>query len=173
MKARSILHIAGPVQRFLLCILISFTALQANALSSDRQQPIQVEADSLEVREMERISIYSGNVHLRQGSLEINSEQLTLFFDDNKEISMMKMTGAPATFRQLDDLQQEIRGSAEQIDYKHSESSLILLGNARVTHVGDTIESNKIQVDTITGNMKAGSTNSDDRVRMQIQPAQQ
>ena len=86
---------------------------------------------------------------------------------------MMKMTGAPATFRQLDDLQQEIRGSAEQIDYKHSESSLILLGNARVTHVGDTIESNKIQVDTITGNMKAGSTNSDDRVRMQIQPAQQ
>jgi len=167
------MNIAGPVRQLFLLVFLSFTTLQANALPTDRQQPIHVEADSLEVREMEKISIYSGNVHLVQGSLEINSSQMTLFFNDNKEASVMKMTGAPATFRQLDDQQQEIYGEAEQIEYYQSESNLILIGNARVTHVGDTIDSNKIQIDTITGSMKAGSTNSEGRVRMLIQPAQQ
>ena len=122
---------------------------------------------------MEKISIYSGNVHLKQGSLEINSEQLTLFFNDNKEITMMKMTGSPATFRQLDDLQQEIHGEGEQIEYNQSDSTLILLDNARVTQVGDTIKSDKIQVDTNTGDIQAGGTDSDSRVRMLIQPKQE
>jgi len=173
MKVRSDRNAAEQMLRLLLLVLLSSITLQVSALSSDRQQPIQVEADSLEVREMEKISIYSGNVHLKQGSLEISSEQLTLFFNDNKEITMMKLTGSPATFRQLDDLQQEIHGEGEQIEYNQSESTLILLDNARVTHVGDTIESNKIQIDTITGGMKAGGTNSEDRVRMLIQPTQE
>ena len=85
----------------------------------------------------------------------------------------MILTGNPATFRQLDDQQQEIHGRAEQMEYRQSKSTLILLDNAQLTHLGDTIESNKIQIDTVTGSVDAGSKNSDDRVRMLIQPAQE
>jgi len=50
---------------------------------------------------------------------------------------------------------------------------LISIGNAQFTQVGDTIKSKKIQVDTNTGDIQAGGTDSDSRVRMLIQPKQE
>jgi len=147
--------------------------MQLFALSSDRVQPIQVEADSLEVREQENISVYTGNVLLIQGSLEFRCERLTLHFDDQNELVLMEMTGAPATFRQLDDQQQELKGQAEQLQYRQSESILVLSGKARFSHKGDTIESNRIQVNTENESIQAGSSEPDNRVRMLIQPKHQ
>ena len=151
-------------------VLIMLLPMHLFALSSDEVQPIQVEADSLEVRDQENISVYTGNVRLIQGSLEFRCEQLTLHFDDQKELVLMEMTGAPATFRQLDDQQQELKGQAEQLQYKQSESILVLTGNARFSHKGDTIESNRIQVNTENESIQAGSSEPDNRVRMLIQP---
>ena len=173
MKVRSDRNVADLVLRLLLLVLLSSIALQASALSGDAQQPIQVEADSLVVRDKDKTSIYSGNVQLNQGSLKIRCDQLTLYFDDKKELILMEMTGTPATFRLLNDLQQEISGQGEQIEYHVSESTLISIGNAQFTQVGDTIKSEKIQVDTNTGDIQAGGTESDSRVRMLIQPKQE
>jgi lipopolysaccharide export system protein LptA len=146
--------------------------MQLLALSSDGQQPIQVEADSLEVREQDNISIYTGNVRLNQGSLEFRCERLMLHFDAQKDLTLMEMTGTPATFRQLDDSQQEMKGQAQQLQYRQSESILVLSGNARFSHQGDTIESNRILINTKTESIQAGSSESDDRVKMLIQPRQ-
>ena len=167
------MKVAGRIQRILLSILLLSTPLQASALSSDAQQPIQVEADSLVVRDIDKTSIYSGNVQLNQGSLEVRCDQLKLYFDDNKELILMEMTGTPATFRLLNDLQQELSGQGEKMEYHVSESTLISIGNAQFTQAGDTIKSEKIQVDTNTGDIQAGGTDSDSRVRMLIQPKQE
>jgi lipopolysaccharide export system protein LptA len=173
MTARSAINITSLVQILLLSGLFLFTPMPASALSNDAQQPIQIEADSLMVRDKEKTSTYTGNVRLNQGSIKIRCEQLTLYFGDNKELILMKMTGAPATFRLLDDQQQELRGEAEQMEYRISESILILIGNAMFTHAGDTIESNQIQVDTNSGSVEAGGSESDGRVRTLIQPKQE
>jgi lipopolysaccharide export system protein LptA len=156
----------------LITVLILLLPLQLFALSSDGQQPIQVEADNLEMRDQENISIYTGNVRLNQGSLEFRCERLTLHFDDQNALSLMEMTGTPATFRQLDDGQQELNGKARQMQYRQSESILILTGNARFSHKGDTIESNLIQINTENESIQAGSSESDDRVKMLILPKQ-
>lgn len=140
------------------------------ALDSDRAQPISVEADSLEVREQENISIYRGNVNLKQGSLEISSDRLVIHFDDNNDLQMMEMTGNPARLRQLDNEQQEMRGQARQINYLETKSILELIDNARFSHAGDTIESNLIRVNTDDNNIQAGSSDADERVKMLIQP---
>ena len=160
------------LKSILLTAFILLLPAQLLALSNDGQQPINVEADSLEVRDQENISIYSGNVNLRQGSLEFSCNRLTLYFDDNKELTLMEMTGSPATFRQLDDEKQELRGQAELLKYRQSESILVLSGKARFSHKGDTIESNSIQVNTKNNSIHAGSSSADDRVRMLIQPKQ-
>ncbi len=165
------------MQKVKLKIILS-TALflllpvQLFALSNDGQQPINVEADSLDVRDQENISIYSGNVRLKQGSLEFSCDRLTLHFDEQKQLTLMEMTGTPATFRQLDDEKQELKGQAELLQYRQSESILVLSGKARFSHRGDTIESNSIQVNTDTNSIQAGSSAADDRVRMLIQPKQ-
>jgi lipopolysaccharide export system protein LptA len=156
----------------IIAALILLLPLQLFALSTDGQQPINVEADSLEVRDQENISIYTGNVHLNQGSLEFRCERLTLHFNDEKELVLMEMTGTPATFRQLDDDNQEMNGHAQQLQYRQSESILVMSGNARFSHKGDTIESNTIQINTENQSIQAGSSEADDRVRMLIQPKQ-
>ncbi len=142
------------------------------ALSTDSEQPIEVEADELEVRDQEKISIYLGNVVMVQGSLEINADRVVIHLNEANELVLIEMTGTPATFRQLNDDQQEILGEALNIDYKQSESLLELRDSARVSQAGDIIESDLILVNTESSSLQAGSTESDQRVKMLIQPKQ-
>ena len=151
-------------------LLLLVLPSQLWALGSDRDQPIEVEADSLEVRESEKISIYEGNVSLVQGSLEINSDRMVIHFNETNDLTLMQMTGAPARFRQLDENQLEMKGHALQINYTASQSSLELLGNARFSRAGDTIESELIRIDTEGNGIQAGSSDSDQRVKMLIKP---
>lgn len=154
----------------LLLALLTWAPLWA--LDADRDQPIEVEADSLEVRDQENISIYQGNVKLKQGSLEISSDRLVIHFNDNGDLVLMEMTGNPARLRQLDNEQREMRGQARQINYLESESLLELIEEARFTHAGDTIESTLIRINTEDNNIQAGSSDADERVKMLIQPRQ-
>jgi len=142
------------------------------ALATDGEQPIEVEADELEVRDQEKISIYTGNVTLVQGSLEINADRVVIHLNEANELILMEMTGTPATFRQLNDDQQEILGEALHIDYTQSESLLELRDSARVSQAGDIIESDLIRINTETSSLQAGSAESDQRVKMLIQPKQ-
>ena len=153
-------------------LLLGLLPLQSTALDSDRDQAIEVEADRLEVREQENISIYEGNVRLIQGSLNITSDRLVIHFDEAKELTLMEMTGKPAHFRQLDNAQLEMQGEAEQIDYTESESRLELRQSAYFSHDGDVIRSDLIRINTDTNGIEAGGTQSDDRVKMVIKPRQ-
>jgi lipopolysaccharide export system protein LptA len=153
-------------------LLLLLLPAQLWALATDGEQPIEVEADELEVRDQEKISIYLGNVVLVQGSLQINADRVVIHFNEVNELILMEMTGTPATFRQLDDEQQEILGEALQIDYTRSESLLELRDSARVSQAGDVIESDLIRINTESSSLQAGSAESDQRVKMLIQPKQ-
>ncbi len=161
----------NTVARLLFPLLITMPHA-AWALSDDRDQPIAVEADSLEVRDQENISIYEGNVTLKQGSLEIESDRLVIHFNDRRELELMEMTGTPARFRQLSDDNEEIRGRALQINYTESKSLLELFEDAHLTQDGDVIESDLIRLNTETDSIEAGTSDSSERVKMLIQPRQ-
>ena len=154
----------------LLCLLLPAGAA---GLSTDRDQPIEVEADRLEVRDDENLSIYEGNVSLVQGSLQIRSDRLVIHFNEQRELTLMEMTGNPARLRQLDDERREMRGEARRINYTESESLLELIGAARFDHAGDTIESERIRINTDNNSIQAGSSDSDQRVKMLIQPSRE
>ena len=158
------------LKSLLLCL--AWLPVAAAALSTDAEQPIEVEADSLELRDADGLSIYEGNVLLVQGSLEIRAERLEIHFDDARELDWMRMTGAPARFRQLDDEQREMRGEALRIDYRQRESELLLSGTARFDHAGDSIESEQIRIHTETNEIQAGGNGDGERVKMLIQPRQ-
>jgi lipopolysaccharide export system protein LptA len=160
------------VKPIALLLLLLLLPLQAAALDSDRDQAIEVEADRLEVREQEHISIYEGNVKLIQGSLNLSSERLVIHFNDANELTLMEMTGQPARFRQLDNDQLEMLGEAEQIDYTESRSLLELRRSAHFSHAGDVIKSDLIRINTETNGIEAGGTQSEDRVKMVIKPRQ-
>ena len=155
-----------------VALLLLLLPCQLWALATDRDQPIEVEADQLEVREQERVSIYQGNVKLVQGSLEINADRVVIHFNEANDLTLMEMTGTPATLRQLDDNQQEMLGEAKQIDYTQSKSLLELRNSARLSLAGDIVESDLIRINTENNSLQAGSMESDQRVKMLIQPKQ-
>jgi lipopolysaccharide export system protein LptA len=49
---------------------------------------------------------------------------------------------------------------------------LELRKSARIDYAGDIIESHRIRINTMTGSLQAGSAESDQRVKMVIQPKQ-
>ena len=156
-----------------LLLLLCCLPLPCWALPGDSEQPIEVEADRLEVRDEDNLSIYQGNVRLLQGSLEITSDRLVIHFNDQRELVLMEMTGSPARFRQLDDERREMLGEAQQINYTEPESMLELLRSARFSHAGDTIEGERIRIDTERNSIEAGGEDDEQRVKMLIQPRQE
>jgi len=48
--------------------------------STDSEDPIQIEADRLEVRDKEKVAVYAGNVQVRQGETVLKTAQLRVFY---------------------------------------------------------------------------------------------
>lgn len=60
----------------------------SNALqgfSQNREQPVQIEAATLEVREKEKQATFSGNVKVTQGDTGLRAKYLVVFYDDDKK----------------------------------------------------------------------------------------
>src|SRR5210317_1913464 len=73
-----------------------------SALSTDRDQPINLEADEAELDQTEGVSTYVGNVVVTQGSMKVESDRMVVHLEDG-EIDRIEATGAPARFRQRPD----------------------------------------------------------------------
>ena len=77
----------------LLLAIMPFSAL---GLSSDRNQPMTIEADRATLNEKTGNSVYEGNVHVQQGSLVLQGSKMTVQLNDNT-IGKIILTGSPAT----------------------------------------------------------------------------
>lgn len=158
-----------PLQSWLLLILMlgSGTAL---ALSGDKNQAIELEADSVDIRESEGFSVYQGNVVLRQGSIEVMADKVTVDHKDGKP-SKVVASGNPVRFRQSPgDDKPDIKGQANQVEYRVDSEELILSGKARLTQGKDSFASDRIVYDRVKAVVKAGAAaKGSERVRITIQ----
>lgn len=111
----------------LLALLL--TSLSAQARSSDADQPLTIEADSVEIREQEGISIYNGNVMIRRGSTVIKGEKIRIQ-QKQGQIDTITIHGQPATFSQLNDLDQTISAQSQRMNYQAQNGILTLDGEA-------------------------------------------
>lgn len=90
------------------------------AESADRNQPINVEADSLRYDELKQTSVFSGRVVLTKGSIVMRGDRVDVR-QDPQGYQYGVITGAPdklAFFRQKrDGLDEFIEGESETIEY--------------------------------------------------------
>ncbi len=156
----------------ILAILVSVLSfpLASLALSTDKDQAIDIIADSLEIDDSKHISIYQGNVDMRQGSLHIKADKIEFYFTADNDLDRLEIEGSPATLKQLNDLNEPVSGSARKIIYSDNQLLLKLTGDANFISVKDSIKGEWITVNTTTDALKAGSKKGKNRVRMLIQP---
>lgn len=110
----------------LMSALLGFPPGSA-ALSSDRDQPIHIEADSVQIDDARGISTYRGNVIYTQGTLRLEAETVHLYFDEERKVSRLEALGEPVRFRQrLDGDDEDMRASALRIEYTADPQQLVL-----------------------------------------------
>jgi lipopolysaccharide export system protein LptA len=161
-----------PVLTISLSLVLLVGSLSAHALKSDRNQPIKIEADRVEINEKTQISYYRGNVSMQQGSLKIKADEVTVYMKDGA-LHRVFITGAPAHFEQIpDDRKELVKSRAKQMEYFAKQQRLLLKQEAEVVQGANLFRGDQIEYDTLTSTVKAQKDASGDtRVHAIIQPA--
>lgn len=159
--------------------LLLAAAPAAFALESDSRQPIEIEADQGSLDQVKQTTTFSGNVIIKQGTLNIRAERVTVSRNDKGE-QTMSASGSPVKFSQtLDGNKGTVNGQGSQVEYASASGVVVLTGNARVQRGGDVAEGARItynmrtEVYTIAGSKVAGSKSAakSGRVSVVIQPS--
>jgi lipopolysaccharide export system protein LptA len=163
----------------LLLYLLLLLPSVAFAEKADRNKPINIEADTLTSDDAKKISIYTGNVILTQGTIEMHADKMVVH-EDVLGFQHSTSTGNPTTFKQKEDGKDEyIKGSAQRIEYDGRLDKVRLYTKAWVSKGDDIVHGDYIMYDAnseysevLGGDSKtAGSgTTPSGRVRAVIQP---
>ena len=168
--------------RFAAGTLAALISCAAAALSTDRDQPINIEADRAEADEKSRVTIYRGDAIITQGTLRITGDTIEIYLNQDDQFVKLVSVGRPASMRQLPDDADEFRtASANRLEYFADRDLIVLFGNALYGQGGDRISADRIEYDSRRGRMKARSakTKSEQsgdggeeksRVKITIQP---
>lgn len=141
------------------------------ALSSDRYQPMQIDADHADIDQQQGTSVYRGNVRLARGSMVLLADEVTVK-QDHGNVRLVVATGSPASYRQRSDKQQDIRASAQRMEYHVDTGQLLLIKQAELHQDANVFASERIVYDSVADRVNAGAnaTTPEGRVHIVIQP---
>lgn len=151
-----------------LCVML---VVPAHALLSDREQEVYVEADTADLDEANGIGIYRGDVLIKQGTMEIRGDEVTIKTKDRK-FSSLTSVGVPAKFQQQLELNQSpVFGDAKHIHYSVADGILTMRKEAKLTRDGDVFTGNYLRYDTVNEKVKARrAEDGSERIKIIIQP---
>jgi lipopolysaccharide export system protein LptA len=149
-------------------LLAALLPVDATAKSSDRNQPMDVEADRTDAElGDDGQAILTGNVLITQGTLEVGADRATIHRNAG-EISQVVLTGAPATLKQVNDNGETMNAHASQITYTLSNELIVLSGSVVIEQPRGTLRGETIKYDLKTGRLDGGGDGN--RVKMRIMP---
>ena len=169
------LIIAMPLWRILAMAWLAMACVSANAERADRDQPVNVEADSVDIDDQKQEAVFLGNVVLTQGTLTLKADRIVVKQSESGFQSGVAY-GKPAFFRQkregIDDF---IEGQAERLIYDGEAEKVELFNNAKLKRGGDEIRGNYISYNALTEYFEVKGSDSESggprgRVRAIIQP---
>lgn len=129
---------------------LAFVSVPAFALESDRNQPIEIEADQGTLDQKNQSTTFSGNVIVKQGTLNIRADKVTVVRDAASQ-QLMTADGKPVRFSQtLDANKGTVNGQANKVEYSSATGLVKLTGNAKVVRGGDKAEGALITYNTRT-----------------------
>ena len=146
----------------------------AHALKTDQDQPVYLEADSVVLDEQKSESIYTGHVQVRQGTMQLLADQVTVHHYPDRRPEHITAIGSPAKYQQeIEGQKEDVHGEALRMEYDAGKNELTLIGNAVLYQGKDTFRNDRIVYNRATGEVKAGSiVQGKDRVRILVNPAQ-
>jgi lipopolysaccharide export system protein LptA len=168
----------------------SNTPSAVQGFSKNRDQPVQIDAATLEVRDKDKVATFSGNVHVIQGDTHMRCQTLVVFYEGDTSPGGTASAGKPAPSKSSMVAAQpgpegqqrikklEARGSVvvtqnDQVAsgnlgvFDMKENTVTLTGNVVISQGRNVSRGEKLVVDMTTGTSKMEGG----RVRMLIDPS--
>lgn len=125
-------------------ILLALYAPLSTAELNDRNQPLQIEADQVVMNDALQVSTFTGNVQIKQGTLELHGDKIVVT-QDKQGYKVGKIYGSVASFRQKrEGLNEYDEGYGERIEYDTHSQILDIYGQARLKRNQDFIHGDHI-----------------------------
>lgn len=162
-------------------LLVALATGPVSAQKLDRDKPVNIEADRVEVDEQRQESTFIGNVQITQGSMIIRGERIVVR-QDRKGFNYGTAFGSAkeqAYFRQRRDGTDEyVEGWADRLEYDGRRETVQFFTRARLLRGGDEVRGDYMvyemtsELFRVVGGGKPGATanNPQGRVRAVLQP---
>lgn len=125
----------------LCALLLSFTV---HAEKADRNKPINLEADTVTLDDIKKLSIYEGNVIVTQGTMMLRADRVQVVQND-QGLQSVSAVGRPVAFRQkLDGSDDFVEGFSDRMEYNGVTSQLELIGQAKLRRGQDELHGAQI-----------------------------
>ncbi len=120
----------------------------AFALPSDRDQPINIEADHAQLDDKTGITQYKGRAILTQGTLRIDGDIITFYYDTNRKLKKVVAQGKKAKYQQVQKPgETPVKAEALQMEYYTGTQKIHLMGQGFVWQNGNKFSGNRIDYD--------------------------
>ena len=164
--------------RLLVAAMLGTACVGVQAERADRDKPVNIEADKVEIDDQKKEAVFQGNVVLTQGTLMLKADRIVVNQNESGFQSGVAY-GKPAYFRQKrEGFEEYIEGQAERLEYHGEQEKVELFINAKLQRGGDEVRGNYISYSALTeffevmgeapGSSASGSSGG--RVRAIIQP---
>lgn len=162
----------------LLTTLLSLASMPTLALEGDASAPIEIVADRLELDDQAGTAVYTGDVDMRQGSMQLTGQKVTISRTDEGEVSRIEATGNRAYIEQQPSPDASLaKGWGRTIIYHVQDRWVELIGQAELHRGQDTFTGAKVDyyldrrvVEANSGADSGGEQGQ--RVRMTLTPQQ-
>ncbi len=154
---------------YLLAIALLLLPAGAMALKSDRQQPLEVNADATDGTLGDGTATLQGNVEIRQGTLLITADIAQVEKVDGK-VRRFELNGNPVHLQQEIEEQGLVSAEARKVEYVVATGIVTLTGEADVVHPQYHINGEILEYDLNTQHFQGTGGDSNGRIRIRLAP---
>jgi len=129
-----------------------FVFLLLAAVSTLYAENVEITADHFEADQLKRVTRFSGNVHMKKGSDELNATRVFVYFDENRKPERYEAVGESSFIIHMQNGSYYV-GKADKLVYKPLDDLYELYGNVvlKEPNMDRTIIGEKVVVDKSTG----------------------
>jgi len=152
-----------------LAIVLLLAASPAQALKSDRQQPLEVKADASDGTLGDGTATLSGNVEIRQGTLLIRADVARVERVEGR-VRRFELNGNPVHLQQEIEQEGLIRAEARKVEYEVATGIVTLTGAADVDHPQYDISGEVLRYDMNAQHFQGSGGDADGRIKIRMEP---
>jgi len=141
----------------LICVSLFIVSAQGQSRALSTDQPIDINADQLEIKQDRNLAIFKGNVIAEQGSIKLRAEKLKVWYKQSSENSSQNDIMAGGTIIRIDAIDDVFVSSASETAkgdfgvYEIAKQQLTLTGTVILTRGDNVLRGKKLVMNMATG----------------------